>query len=132
MATRSGILLLILLMLQGCGGVGLFGGHSAPQVATNGPMAPRPSPIGLFSVLDNDAQAAAFDAQLEALGAERGGVAVLWEGGGAKGSVTPGPMHSVNSRTCRDIVHVAEVDRDRMRGRVTLCRGRDGTWEPLG
>ncbi|WMS41710.1 hypothetical protein RDV64_16750 [Acuticoccus sp. MNP-M23] len=131
MARELVTILAVAVMLSGCGGLSLFGGNSGPQVATNGPMLPRPLPVGLFSVLNDDAQVAAFSAQTTALGAERGGVAVPWEGGRAKGAVTPGPIHSVNSRTCRDIVHVAEVDRERLRGRATLCRSSDGTWEPL-
>ena len=132
MARIPVILAITAMMLSGCQTIGLLGGHSGSQAPTNGPMLPRPSPVGLFSVLDDDAQVAAFSAQTEALGAVRGGVAVPWQGGRAKGAVTPGPIHSVNSRTCRDIVHVAEVEHERLRGRVTLCRNSDGAWEPLG
>jgi len=74
---------------------------------------------------------AAYAAQKEALQAPAGGVAVPWQTSGTSGTVTPGPIHMVNRRACRDIVHVTLQDKERLRGHTTLCRTREGDWEPL-
>jgi len=133
------------LCLAGCTGLALdpdaqaptmTAAHNAPGEAglarEEGDRRGTPSPVSLFAVLGEEAEAAAFAAQREALDAPGGGVAVPWQGGSARGTVTPGPMHTINSRVCRDVVHVSERDRVRMRGRSTLCRTAEGAWEALG
>ena len=122
----------MVLALASCTSVGLGGGHSAPSLtaANNGPP-PEVPRTGFFAHLDSEAGAAAFAAQEEALSAPSGGIAVPWQGGGISGTVTPGPIHSVNERRCRDVVHVTERDMERVRGRSTLCLTRAGDWKPL-
>lgn len=119
----------LLLVVSGC--MSSFGGGSnGPAIATS-QAGQAATPVGLVAVLNRDAEVAAFTAQEEALRAPAGGVAIPWSGGSAKGTVTPGPVHLVNRRACRDIVHEAIRDRERIFGRATLCRTADGGWVPL-
>ncbi|MEM7694994.1 MAG: hypothetical protein AAF318_11120 [Pseudomonadota bacterium] len=120
------------MLVLACGGLSgclSLGDETRPALmaAQNGP----PQTVGLLTVLGEDAQTAAFAAQSEALRAQEAGVPVTWQGGRARGSVTPGPVHSVNTQVCRDVTHQAQKDRQQLRGRLTLCQNADGAWEPL-
>ena len=125
--------LAVALALSGCMGMGADrGGKStAVALASNNTQTSAGPRTGFFAVLDGDAELAAYDAQEKALSAPGGGIAVPWEGGAAHGTVTPGPIHYVNEQTCRDLVHVAERDHQRMHGRTTMCWTKEGRWEQL-
>ena len=133
MRTLRPILFVMALIVSGCTSVGLGGGSGdGPTLtaANNRPL-PEPPRTGVFAHLDSEAGAAAFAAQREALNAPSGGVAVPWQAGTASGTVTPGPIHTVNQRSCRDVVHVSERDMERVKGRSTLCLTRSGEWKAL-
>ncbi len=122
-----------LLLLTGCGA---FGGNDAgaPQLATNG-MAIEGAqllPDGLLGEIGSEATPTIVRAQADALAAESAGVPVLWTYEDVAGRVVPGPKYMVNTRLCRDLVHVAERDRNRISGRATLCVSREGAWERVG
>ncbi|MEM8665856.1 MAG: hypothetical protein AAGF49_17250 [Pseudomonadota bacterium] len=118
--------------VAGCSSVSAVTGQSTQMVGTHSvPQRSTLAPVSLFSVLGEEAETAALSAQQAALDAPEGGVAVPWSGGAATGTVTPGPVHMVNSRTCRDIVHVTERSHERLSGRSTMCRNNDGSWTPL-
>jgi len=119
---------LVCVGFPGC--LPVTGGNGAPPIPAAQNAQGRT--VGLLTVLGEEARVAAFAAQSEALSAVAAGVPVAWQGGSAKGSVTPGPVHSVNARICRDVTHRAQKDRQRLHGRLTLCQNPDGTWEPLG
>ena len=123
--------IVMLLIVSGCTSVGLGGSGDAPTLtaANNRPLPDAPN-TGFFAHLDSEAGAAAYAAQKEALNAPSGGTAVPWQAGGVSGTVTPGPIHTVNQRSCRDVVHVTERDMERVKGRSTLCLTRNGdeTW----
>lgn len=123
-----------LLLLTGCSTFGLGGQPAAPQLAANGGPVEGAQllPDGLVAELGVDATVAITRAQADALLAEGGGTPVLWTFRDVSGRVVPGPKYMVNARLCRDLVHVAERDRNRISGRATLCLSRDGTWERVG
>ncbi|MEM9221481.1 MAG: hypothetical protein AAGB11_03645 [Pseudomonadota bacterium] len=127
---RRSAALLGCVLLGACSSFG--GGSPEPLIAAHGaPATSTLAPVSLFSVLSEDAEAAALAAQETALASSKGGIPVPWEGGTAKGVITPGPVHLINYRACREIVHVTERNRELLRGRSTMCREGDGPWRPL-
>lgn len=133
MGTLRPILLVMVLALAGCNSMGMGGGKPVLAAANNPlPATQAPPQNEFFALLNGEAGEAAFAAQNQALQAPSGGIAVPWQGGGTSGTVTPGPIHVVNDRACRDVVLVTEREMERLRGRSTLCLTREGDWEPLG
>ncbi|MEO1104672.1 MAG: hypothetical protein AAFW98_13220 [Pseudomonadota bacterium] len=115
MAARLVFGLMVCALVAGCSGL-VAGDGDAQLIATHStPQRTTLAPVSLFSVLGEEAEGAALVAQQEALDARGGGVPIAWSGGAAAGTVTPGPIHTVNDRTCRDIVHVTERNHERMR-----------------
>ncbi len=124
-----------LLLLTGCGTLGLGGAQpAATQLAANGAAVEGAKllPDGLVDELGVDVTVAITRAQADALMAETAGAPILWSFGDISGRVVPGPKYMVNTRVCRDLVHVAERDRNRISGRATLCLSRVGSWERVG
>lgn len=127
------VALALALTAAGCTTMGLGGKDDPPLTAAhNAALGETPPKTGFYALLDSEASAAAFAAQQQAVLAPGGGVAVPWEAGGTSGTATPGPIHVVNARACRDVVLATERDQKRLSGRTTLCHQPDGTWQPLG
>lgn len=122
------------IAVAGCTTMGHGGKSEAPITAANNTATlPTPPKTGFFALLDSEAAGkAAYAAQQQAAMAPTGGVAVPWQAGGESGTATPGPIHVVNTRACRDVVLVTERDQQRVSGRTTMCRQTDGSWAPLG
>jgi surface antigen len=124
-------LLCLLLLTTGCGTLGFGGGSAEPQVAANNvaPEGVMLLPDGLIAEVGQGASGAIVRAQTDALLSETAGVPILWTYDGLSGRVVPGPKYMVNTRLCRDLVHIAERDRQKISGRATVCLSRAGSWE---
>ncbi len=123
-----------LLLLTGCSAFGFSDTPLGPQLGANniGSEDAHLLPVGLLDELGEEAGGAIAVAQNSALQSETAGTPVLWNYDDLSGRVIPGPKYMVNTRLCRDLVHVAERDRHRISGRATLCLSRAGSWERIG
>lgn len=61
------------------------------------------------------------------------GTAQTWKNSlsGHSGSVTPGPVYTVNDLACRDYVQLLSVSGHQETIRSTACQQSDGTWRSL-
>lgn len=120
-------------VLAGCSALGLGPRSEGQLVASHDLVATRDAfvPKRFLSKVGEGAEDVVFSAQVNALNSPRSGQPVTWEWKGTTGRVTPGPVYMVNAKTCRDVVHVAERDAERLLGRATACRTADGRWERL-
>lgn len=130
-----------LSVLSGCGSKDL----DLPGSTVLG-LAPEPAqPAGAEAVmgqmmdgpstrdLDRRDKAMMSAAIVTALQAPAAGTPQTWKNSlsGHSGSVTPGPVYTVNDLACRDYVQLLSVSGRQETLRSTACQQSDGTWRSL-